>query len=149
MNSAVSHSSASPAVAMRPSRQSLRLSQAVISAAVGLALWFTGTQLVLWGGRFGWLSESSLPITYALVVPSGWVSVWLLRAAARLEPSQILAAVTVGSATATLADGLALSWARALYGPTPEMVLPGAALILWGAGWVFVAAYLEMARAKQ
>ncbi len=81
-----------------------------------------------------------------LTIPSAWVTVWLVKAAAGLRPAQVLAAVAVGSAAATLADGLALSWARSLYGPTPELMLPGAALILWGAGWVFVAAYLELLR---
>ncbi len=145
-SAATSASPASAPAAGRTVRQLLSLPQTAIAIAVGLALWFAGTQLVLQGGRRGWLNEDFLWVTYALTIPSGWVSVWLMRWAADLQPAQILAAVTVGSAAATLADGVALSWTRSLYGPTPELVLPGAALILWGAGWVFVAAYLELMR---
>lgn len=51
-----------------------------------------------------------------------------------------------GTATASFCDGIALTWARGLYGPGAEQVLPGAACILWGVGCVMTAAYIDSYR---
>ncbi len=60
MNSATQRSATPPAAPAIRAGLRLSLSQSVTSALVGLALWFAGTQLVLWGGRLGWLAENTL-----------------------------------------------------------------------------------------
>lgn len=130
----------------KPGVSRLPAGQLAKSIGVGVALWYVGTMLVLYGGQAGWLNGTGLAAMYGAVAASGWVTVWLVKTVAGLGRSEVLPGVAIGTVAATLCDGLALNFARGLYGPNAELVLPGAGLILWGAGWILLVAIWEERR---
>jgi hypothetical protein len=122
---------------------STRLTTGQIGAAVaiGVVLWFLGARLVWCAGTAGWLTGAPLVWLYVAAIPGCWFTARGVQLALGLRPEQVLPAITLGSAAATMLDGTAMIWARELYGTSAEMVQPGAAWILWAAGWTFAGAY--------
>jgi len=72
--------------------------------------------------------------------------VLLARRIGRLAPGQLVPAYALATATALLLDGLAISFARPLYGSDPT---GAAAAILWGAGMgIMLSFVLDLRRAR-
>ncbi len=127
--------SSQPSLFLTPS-QLLR----VVVFSVGL--WFAAAMFIqamkgtaIFGGTNGIL-------TFFFLIPVAWLSVLAIRWLADFKPGQTISGVTVGLATATVLDAVALTWTPALYGGEPQHVLFGGASILWGVGLFLVSAYL-------
>lgn len=73
-------------------------------------------------------------ISFITALPAGWLSVYLTKLVARLEPGQLLPGIAVVGATAMMIDGLVLHFAPATYGGDDTVVRFGAAWLLWGYG---------------
>lgn len=117
--------------------------QAYISMVTGIVLWYCAAWLI-------WLLEPSEAlrgngafVTYVAAIPTGPLTVWLLRWLGRLRSDQLVSSACVGLAAATYCDGVALLWFPELYGNDPSHVLAGAALILWGAAQLLASAYWQ------
>ncbi len=122
-------------------------SQVAKTAALGVILWFCAAMAVRFGTPTGFLAGTAAVVTFVLSAFVGVPTVWLMKRVCGLGSSQVISGATVGTASATLCDGVALMWFRSLYGPSAEAVLPGAACILWGVGWILAAAYWDGHRA--
>lgn len=105
-----------------------------IAALNGAVLWLAAALLLRWLGPMGIHEGSARVILYALVVPGTYPFNLIIRALARLEKGQMVQALALGTAVATLLDGIALAWFPGLYGTGIDMHMGAATVILWGAG---------------
>lgn len=115
--------------------------QIVISLMLGIALWFVAAMILRIVGPMGALDGSARAVTFALIVPGTVPFVYLFRAAARLKGDQLFTGIALGTMAAAFCDGIALSWATALYGGIAQVAGSGAT-ILWGVGVVMLLAWL-------
>lgn len=116
--------------------------QALVLALYGAALWFLAAMLVRTITPMGAFEGNTLLISYALVIPGTVPAIWIAGKIATLAQGQMPIAILIVTATALLLDGLAFGLFPALYGSDPELVIKGAAAILWGAGVGLVLGYL-------
>lgn len=123
------------------SGQALTQRQVWIAALNGAVLWLAAALLLRWLGPMGIHDGSGRVILYALVVPGSYPLNHLIKAIARLERGQMVQALALGTAVATLLDGVALAWFPTLYGVGIEMHMGAATVILWGAGVGIVLAF--------
>jgi hypothetical protein len=115
--------------------------QITICMAYGAVVFLLAALLLRQIALAGWLDGSARAITFLLAVPGSVPVVLVLRRLAGLLPGQLLGGMAIGTGTATLLDGLALSWAPALYGGPDHAAAAGAA-ILWGAGVLIFLGYV-------
>ena len=120
---------------MADDTQIARLSrrQLGLCALTGAAFWFAAALLCGFLGPRGAYEGVNRIILYLLVILGTVPVVLLVGRIAGLARSQLGLGLAVGTATATLFDGLALAWWPALYGGPPYVAGAGA-VILWGAG---------------
>jgi len=120
--------------------------QITICMAYGAVVFLLAALLLRQMSLAGWLDGPARAIVFVLAVPGSLPVVLVLRRLAGLLPGQLLGGMAIGTGTATLLDGLALSWAPALYGGPAHVAGAGAA-ILWGAGVLIFLAYVIDRRA--
>jgi len=126
------------------SEHGLTLYQVVAMALVGFVFWFAAAMTVQFGAPLGILGPVASAALFAVSFPVAWLGVLLLAIPlAGLHPRQYVNGVVIGTCSATICDGIALTWFRGLYGTDPELVLLGAAWILWGVFAFFAAAMFE------
>jgi len=116
--------------------------QLVISAISGIVLWFVAAMILRVVGPMGALDESRRAITFALIIPGTVPFVYLFRWAAKLVGDQLLMGIAIGTMAAAFCDGIALSWAPALYGEGLAQIAGSGATILWGVGVVLLLALI-------
>jgi hypothetical protein len=110
-----------------------------------ILLWFSAAMFILAMKGKGIFGGTTGVLTFVLLIPVSWFSVRAIRWVGGLRKGQTISGVTVGLATATFLDAVALTWTPGLYGGEPRHVLFGGASILWGVGLFLVSAYvLEM-----
>jgi hypothetical protein len=83
---------------------------------------------------------------YVLTIPMAWLAVTGIALAANLSGVKILTAVVIMTITATLLDGVAISWFPALYGVPTATHLLAVAWLLWFVGvslWISVMPLLK------
>lgn len=112
-----------------------------LSLALGAALWFLAALILRQVGAAGGFDGAARALLFAAIVPGTLPVVLLFRYLARLGRGQIMGGVALGTATAALLDGLALSWWPALYGTETGLIAGSGATILWGAGVAIFLAY--------
>ncbi|WP_415642868.1 hypothetical protein [Sphingomonas antarctica] len=111
----------------------------------GIVFWFLAAQFVHFFPQLfdrGWQQMA----VYAAVIPLSWASVPLALAIARAPKLLAVEIVAIGTAAAALFDGIAIAWAPHLYAGLSNMTQMGAAMILWGVGWLLVFALWAKAR---
>jgi hypothetical protein len=106
-----------------------------VSVALGAAFWFIAAMVVHFGAPAGLYSGWAKAILFVVTPAVTWVTVMILRNAARASESDLVAAVSIATAFATMLDAGAMTFTPTLYASTPEGVLGGAIWILWGVGW--------------
>lgn len=120
----------------------LTASQAGIAAAVGVILFLGAALLIRALQPIDPFIDPTRMLVYALVIPGTVPVIPLLRRLAKLLPGQTLPAMGVGTAAATLCDGIALAWFPGLYGHGEAHIAGAGAVILWGAGVGLALAFL-------
>ncbi len=108
--------------------------QVMLTAFMGVTLWFVAAMLLRHLEPMGVLSGKAQILTYILIIPGTLPFVFLIRAIAGLRRDQVAIGMALTTSTALLCDGIATAWFPALYGATDESVLRSAAAILWGGG---------------
>jgi hypothetical protein len=126
--------------------RALTVRQIVTVAIIGIVLWFAAAMTVQFGSTRGLFGPVASAVLFAVSIPGVWLAVWASKTVARLGPGQTLPGVVIGTIVATFADGIALTWARGLYGIDSTMTTLGAAWILWGVGLFLLFAYLDDAQ---
>lgn len=136
------HSTTTPPPESRgPDSTRLDGRQLGIVSGIGIVLWIAVACLVRFLSGIGAFDGAVALLTYVLSIASAPLTVWLLQKLAKLHQAQLVPAAAIGTAAASLCDGVALKWLPSLYGASAEDALSGGALILWGVGWLFVFAY--------
>lgn len=125
------------------SEHGLTLYQVVAMAVVGVVFWFAAAMTVQFGAPLGIFGPVASAALFVVSFPVAWLGVLIAIPVAGLRPGQYVNGVVVGTCSATICDGIALTWFRGLYGSDPELVLLGAAWILWGISAFFAAAMFE------
>lgn len=120
----------------------LKPSQLLRVIPFSVLLWFSAAMFILAMKGKGIFGGTNGVLTFLVLIPVSWVSVLAIRWVGGLRKGQTISGVTVGLATATFLDAVALTWTPALYGGEPQHVLFGGASILWGVGLFLVSAYL-------
>ncbi|UVO54692.1 hypothetical protein [Sphingomonas sp. SUN039] len=108
--------------------------QTATLASMGAVYWFVAALVVRWTAA-NWVgSDGATALVFALIVVATVPALFLGMAVARVGRDRAQISATVMTGTALLLDGVALTWAKSLYGTDPSVVLGGAASIMWGAG---------------
>jgi len=113
--------------------RALSLLQILRFAAIGAAFWLIAALMLRGFIRWEMTEGGWRVVLYALTVPVtvGFLVMIRFAGAAR---GQMFAAAGVVTLTAALLDGLALGWARGLYGAEAARVTDAAGVLLWGVG---------------
>ena len=119
---------------MTATTASLTRRQLLILAAIGAVLWLAFALLIRALGPLGVFDDNVRPWLYLAVIPGTLPMIPVIRRLAGLAPHQNTLAMAVGTASATMLDGLALSWIPWLYADTVELAAAAGAVILWGGG---------------
>lgn len=101
---------------------------------IGAVLWLGFALLIRVIGPMGVFDGSNRIWLYLAVIPGTLPMIPVIRRLAGLAPNQHTIGMAVGTASAIMLDGLALSWAPWLYADTVELVAAAGAVILWGGG---------------
>lgn len=119
-------------------RQPLTPTQMTTLAIIGAVYWFIAALIVRWTAA-NWVGHDALTaLVFALIVPGTVVALLLGYRLAGVGRVHAAIGATIMTGAASLLDGLALTWLPSLYGEMPEIVLGGAAAILWAAGVALV-----------
>jgi hypothetical protein len=108
--------------------------QTLILAVIGAVLWLAFALLIRVLGPMGVFDGSNRIWLYLVVIPGTLPIIPVIRRLAGLGPNQHTIGMAVGTASAIMLDGVALSWAPWLYADTVELVAAAGAVILWGGG---------------
>jgi hypothetical protein len=112
------------------------------SVTLGAAYWLLAALFVRAFGSFFFTGNTpGLLVLYAASVPGTWLLIQNARWLGRLAPAEVLDAVVVMTWTAAVLDGVAITFFGWVYGTSAQVVMLGAAWILWGAGWGLGVAY--------
>ena len=118
---------------------------AIRTIVFGIVFWFLAAQFVHFFPQLfdrGWQQVA----VYLVVIPLSWGSVPLALAIARAPKALAVDVVAIGTAAASLCDGIAIAWVPQLYGGLSPITQMGAAMILWGVGWLLIFALWAKAR---
>lgn len=108
--------------------------QTLILAVIGAVLWLAFALLIRVLGPMGIFDGSNRVWLYLAVIPGTLPMIPVIRRLAGLAANQHTIGMAIGTASATMLDGLALSWTPWLYADTVELVAAAGAVILWGGG---------------
>lgn len=112
--------------------------QMTLLAIIGAVYWFVAAMIVR-GTATEWVGKDALTaLVFGLIVVGTVPALLLGYRLAGVGHNNAAIGATIMTGTAALLDGLALTWLPSLYGATPNIVLGGAAAILWGAGVALV-----------
>lgn len=132
------------------SSTALTTGQVVLLLLFGLVFWFAVAVLIRVlepMGAFG--NPAALIGLFVFGALLGWPSVMVARIIGRLRPEQLFAGSVCALLPALLADALALTYVPGLYSATGAESFEAPAQILWGAGWVIIAAFHLAGRGEQ
>jgi hypothetical protein len=114
---------------------------------LGIVFWFTGVLFIRLGGEKLFVNDSPwLLFLFALAVPISWVFVKISAIVGKVSGAELLGALAIETATATLIDGTVLTWFQNIYSYDQTKLLLIAAWLLWGGGMGLAVGYLESLR---
>lgn len=118
----------------------MNLRRIVLFAAIGAAVWLVDAIVLrqLNGALFdGGISHMAI---FTATLVSSPALVWGLAKLTGVAPGAMLAPCVVALMTALFLDGIAISWAPALYGGEGPALALNAAWLLWAVGCVLLSA---------
>lgn len=115
--------------------------------AYALSGWFLAAMLVrLLGTDFLRPGTTLLPLVFLFGIPLGIGFVLPLRPLFGMDDDTLFKAAVYATSVALICDAVAITWFPGLYGLTPGALAVGLALIIWGAGWGQLYAFLRTRR---
>jgi hypothetical protein len=103
---------------------------------LGIAFWLNAALIIRYFGASVFTENNPwLAFFFIIAIPITLLSIWILDVISKLRFDQLFKPIVVLTITATLLDGIALTWFRSLYSQSFEVALYGAAWILWAVGW--------------
>ncbi|GAB4151803.1 MAG: hypothetical protein Fur0046_31250 [Cyanobacteria bacterium J069] len=125
-------------------KKSLRLAFFVL---LGVVFWLTGVLFVRMGGEALFVNDSPwLLFLFALAIPISWIFVKVSAILGKVSGAELLSALAIETATATLIDGNVLTWFSSIYSHDQDKLLLIAAWLLWGVGMGLAIGYWESLR---
>lgn len=122
------------------------MNKITLSILLGVLFWYLAALFIKYYGSFFSTDQNPyLPVLYVLAIPVSWEFIQTAKLVERLADSEVFDSVVVMTMTATLCDGIAITWFPALYGTPPQSyqhLALGAALILWSAGCGLVLGFI-------
>ena len=108
---------------------------AISFVTLGVVFWFEALLFIRFGGEHVFVNGNPwLLLLFVISIPIAGILVKIGAVVGKVEGEELLNAVTIMSLTATLLDGVALTWFQGWYGLTPAGLLLAAAWLLWGVG---------------
>ncbi len=125
-------------------QDSLTYGQLIISVLFGWILWYAGVLFIKHGGAAGFYDGNNIILVYLAILVATYVAIKIAMLIGKVPPYLALNFVGLATAAAITLDALALIWLRDIYGTDTELVLRGAASIIWGAAVpIFIALQIE------
>lgn len=110
-------------------------SNAISFIILGALFWLEALLFIRFGGASLFINGNLwLLLLFVASIPVAGVLVKFSAVVGKVEGEELLKAVAIMALTATLLDGVALTWFQAWYGLTPAGLLLAAAWLLWGVG---------------
>jgi hypothetical protein len=119
---------------------SLHRDQIVRLAALAIVLWYAAALCIRVGLPAGLYGGSAGALLFVATGGLAWPTVRLAARVGALRPFQVVPGVAMACAVAMLCEGIALTWAPAVYGGVSPRLALGAAWLLWGVGAILLAA---------
>jgi Family of unknown function (DUF5367) len=102
---------------------------------LGAVFWLEALLFIRLGGESLFVNGNPwLMLWFAASIPIAWMLVKVSAVVSKVDGEDLLNAVAIMVLTATLLDGVALTWFPGWYGLTPAGLLLAAAWLLWGVG---------------
>ena len=115
-------------------------SQYIPLTLLGVVAWFAVAMLVRFTGPF-FFDQGLLHLAYlAFAGAIAWPTLVIIRRAAGVPATRVLRPTAFTLAVASICDGIALSYAPWIYGPVGLHTGFAGAVILFGVGWLLLAA---------
>jgi hypothetical protein len=113
---------------------------------LGVLAWFIGVLFIRFAGTMFFVKGSVWLIgLYLLTIPVVWLTIESVSRIGKLSRIKTLMAIVILNFTATLLDGVAISWLPSIYGLPASAHLLAAAWLLWFVG---VSLYLSLMMAR-
>jgi hypothetical protein len=97
-------------------------------------VWFLAALFIRYAGPHGVLVGAKAALLYALTIVFTIPLNARARKIAGLPKTHMVPVIAVTTATATMLDGIAMTYFPTLYGPDPVIMGEGAAWLLWAIG---------------
>jgi hypothetical protein len=110
---------------------------------LGIIFWLNAALIIRFSGS-SVFSEGNplLGIFFIVAILVTIFTIFILKQISRLRYDQLLGPLTIMTITATILDGIAMTWFRTLYSQSFEVSFFGSALILWAVGWGLFLGYI-------
>jgi hypothetical protein len=118
-------------------------SQLPLFIILGVIFWLNAALIIRISGS-SVFSEGNplLGVFFIVAIIITVITIFILKQISRLRYDQLLAPLTIMTITATILDGIAMTWFRTLYSQSFEVSFFGSALILWAVGWGLLFGYI-------
>jgi hypothetical protein len=118
-------------------------SQLSLFIILGVIFWLNAALIIRFSGS-SVFSEGNplLGVFFIVAIIITLITIFILKQISRLRYDQLLAPLTIITITATILDGIAMTWFRTLYSQSFEVSFFGSALILWAVGWGLLFGYI-------
>lgn len=102
---------------------------------LGMTFWLEALLFIRFeGGALFTAGNPWLLLLFGACLPIAWVLVKISVAVGKIDRGDLLSAMTIVALTATLMDGIALTWFPGWYSLAQAGLLLAAAWLLWGVG---------------
>jgi hypothetical protein len=103
---------------------------------LGIIFWLNAALIIRFCGSTVF-SEGNplLGVFFVVAILITILTIYILKHISRLRYDELFVPLTIMTITATLLDGIAMTWFRELYSQSFEVSFFGSALILWAVGW--------------
>jgi hypothetical protein len=120
---------------MSQTTQAQKTLNPILFVILGTIFWFEALLSIRFGGETLFVNGNPwLLLMFVASIPVAGFLVKVSAVVGRVEGEKLLSAVAIIVLTATLLDGVALTWFQSWYGLTQAGLLLAAAWLLWGVG---------------
>jgi hypothetical protein len=118
-------------------------SQLPLFIFLGIIFWLNAALIIRFSGS-SVFSEGNLllGIFFIVAILVTIFTIFILKKISQLRYDQLFGPLTIMTITATILDGIAMTWFRTLYSESFEVSFFGSALILWAVGWGLFLGYI-------
>jgi hypothetical protein len=121
----------------------MKKSQLSLFVFLGIIFWLNAVLIVrLCGSSVFSEGNILLGVFFVVAIVITVFTIYILKHISRLRYDELFRPLTIMTITATLLDGIAMTWFRTLYSQSFEVSFFGSALILWAVGWGLLFGYL-------